>query len=143
MTLINRTYVYSSRQAASNAAAPDDNTVATTGGRAEKGVGEIAVAVGATGASVSTALIGDHTSSSKIAPAIVGNNSKPTVMHRMGQQLSHAFGKRSFPATAALVMDDGSTGSNLFAIADPPNRFAAARAPITELPRSLSHNDDF
>ena len=105
--------------------------------------------VGASRGSTKTAAIGDLTSASTGRGTEVGDSSSggksssSSVMQQMAQQLSQVLGKHSSTATAAAG-DGRNHDSNLFAVADPlPRRSSKARASILDIPRSLSHNDDF
>ena len=103
----------------------------------------MAAGIGASGGSANTTVIGNDAT---IKSAKVGIGGKLTtsssMMQQMAQQLSQVLGKHSSTATAAA--GDGRHDSNLFAVADPlPRRSSKARASILDIPRSLSHNDDF
>ena len=98
-----------------------------------------------------------HASASKAATRATaggkGSINRPTtagVMQQMAQQLPQALGRGSSTVTSLPPAEDrrdgGSTAdSNLFAIAYlPPRAFSTTRSSSnTDLPRSLSHNDDF
>ena len=72
------------------------------------------------------------------------NSSKSTgVMQQMARQLSQALGRRSSTAGGASLNDAGVSNGNVFPATNFPNSLSATRGSITDLPRFLSHNDDF